>query len=207
MGEAAHPVAPPVAVTADPGRVVGLVGSSGYGLTRLGLTMLAPHARTGAVAVVDVRGWLCPLAAWEAGVDAERLVVVRCSDRARWGQVTAALLGGIAATYAEVPPGTDDRVLWRLAAIARSRSAALVLRTIRGGLPGGIAHLRIEGDGITWEGTKQGHGRLGRRRLIVRVTGKAVGGIERIIEVEDDGTDTVHVVPRLASAPAGRAVG
>ena len=108
MGEEAHPRCAPRGGHRRSGRVVGLVGSSGYGLTRLGLTMLAPHARTGAVAVVDVRGWLCPLAAWEAGVSAERLVVVRCSDRARWGQVTAALLGGIAATYAEVPPGTDD---------------------------------------------------------------------------------------------------
>ena len=37
----------------------------------------------------------------------------------------------------------------------------------------------------------------------MRVTGKAVGGIERIIEVEDDGTDTVHVVPRTGLC-AGR---
>ena len=42
------------------------------------------------------------------GSPPENLVVVRCPDRARWAQVTATLLEGLGAVYAEVPLG-DQR--------------------------------------------------------------------------------------------------
>ena len=66
--EAAAPEAfPRVVPGAEPGRVLGLVGPPGSGLTRLGLSLLADPARRGPVAVVDVRGWLCPPAAGRPG--------------------------------------------------------------------------------------------------------------------------------------------
>ena len=117
------PGAPPGLLAAQPGRVMGLEGPPGYGLTRLGLSMLSGHP--GTVAVVDVRGWLSPLAAWEAGVAPEDLVVVRCPQRERWAQVTAALLEGLGAVYAEVPPGINDQLLRRLGALARARRSAI----------------------------------------------------------------------------------
>ena len=49
----------PDLLTLQPGRVVGLVGSPGFGLTRLGLAMLAAPAITGPIAYLDVRGWFC----------------------------------------------------------------------------------------------------------------------------------------------------
>ncbi|MBS1196110.1 MAG: recA bacterial recombination protein [Actinobacteria bacterium] len=138
--EAAAPAALPRPVpVAEPGRVLGLVGPPGLGLTRLGLSLLADPARRGPVAVVDVRGWLCPPAAWEAGVPPERLVVVRCAEQGLWGRVTAALLEGLPAVYAEVPPGAAEVLLRRLGALARARRAALILRPLRGGLPSGLA--------------------------------------------------------------------
>lgn len=192
-------------VSAQPGRVMGLEGPPGSGLTRLGLSLLSEHP--GTVAVVDVRGWMSPLAAWEAGVAPENLVVVRCPDRVRWAQVTATLLEGLGAVYAEVPPGINDQLLRRLGALARSRRAALLLRPLRGGLPDGLAHLRLWGEAVAWEGTGAGHGRLVGRVLTLRAGGRRVGGVERHIEVEDDGTDALRVVPGLAVASSRRAAG
>ncbi|MCJ7725506.1 MAG: hypothetical protein MUP76_03860 [Acidimicrobiia bacterium] len=192
-------------LTAQPGRVMALEGPPGYGLTRLGFSMLSSHV--GAVAVVDVRGWLSPLAAWEAGVAPENLVMVRCPDRARWAQVTATLLEGFGAVYAEVPPGINDQLLRRLGALTRTRRAVLLLRPLRGGLPSGMAHLRLQGEAVAWVGAGAGHGRLAHRLLTLRAVGRGVGGVERRIEVEDDGTDTVRVVPGLAVAPTRRAAG
>jgi len=198
---------PPVSLGAEPGRVVGLVGPPGFGLTRLGLFMLAEASIRGEVAAVDVRGWLAPAAAWEAGVAADRFVVVRCSDRGLWPKVTAALMEGLGAVYAEVPPGVDEAVLRRLGALARSRRAALLLRPLRGGLPSGLAHLHLHAEAVAWTGVERGYGRLGQRRITLRAGGRAARGIDRVIEVEDDGTHALRVVSGLAAAPAGRAAG
>jgi len=200
-------VFPRVVPGAEPGRVLGLVGPPGSGLTRLGLSLLADAARRGPVAVVDVRGWLCPPAAWEAGVPPERLVVVRCPERELWGRVTAALLEGLPAVYAEVPAGAGEALLRRLGALARVRRAALILRPLRGELPSGLAHLNLVGEAVRWEGAGPGHGRITRRWLTLRAAGRGAGGIEQVLEVVDDGTDALRVVSRLAVAPAGRAAG
>lgn len=191
----------------QPGRVVGLVGSPGFGLTRVGLSMLAGSAITGTVAYLDVRGWLCPPAAWEAGIIPERLVVVRCGDPLKWGRVASTLLEGVQALYAEVPKGIKEAQLRKLGALARSRRAALILRPLRSDLPSGVAYLRLTAQEITWRGTDGGHGRLSSRRLVLEASGKAVQGMSRLIEVEDHGADALYLVSGLAAAPAGRAVG
>lgn len=167
--------------------MTGLIGFPGSGLTRLALSLLAIPARTGMVAVVDVRGWLCPVAAWEVGIDPERLVVIRCPDRATWPRVTAALIEGFPAVYAEVPAGITDADLRRLGALARSRRSALALRPVTGDLPGGVLHLRVEAEAVVWQGVDRGHGALLRRRLALRVSGKGARGITRTIEVDDEG--------------------
>jgi hypothetical protein len=198
--------APGIPLAAVPGRVLGLAGPPGSGLTRLGLG-LAAGAASGPVAVVDVRGWLCPLGAWESGIAPDRLVVVRCPDRDMWPRVTAALLDGLRSVYAEVPAGVPDQVLRRLGALARNRRAALVLRPLRGGLPGGLTHLHLTASGVTWDGTDAGHGRLTGRRLALSASGRGTGGIERTVEVEDDGTNPVRLVPGLATPARRRAAG
>jgi len=160
-----------------PGRIVGLEGPAGLGLTRLGLTLLAVPSQVGTVVMIDARGgWLSPLAAWEVGISPSRLVVVRCADRKIWAQVTAAVLAGVAAVYAEVPPGVDEHELRRLAALTRARKAGLALRPLRGPLPAGITHLRISAAGVAWEGPEQGHGHLHRRRMTLEVSGKSLPG-------------------------------
>jgi len=199
-------LAPDGLLALEPGRVVGLTGSVGTGMTRLGLSLMADVARRGPVAFVDVRGWLCPLSAWESGIQPDRLAVVRCNDSGRWPKVVAALLEGIPAVYAEVPIGIGDALLRRLGALTRNRRRSLLLRPMRGSLPSGLAHLRLEAQGIEWEGAgHDGHGRLTRRRLLVEASGKATGGIRRLIEIGggDDGENAVRVVPRVVPEHIG----
>jgi hypothetical protein len=190
-----------------PGRIVEMTGDPGTGLTRLGMRLLADHSHLGPVVALDARGWISPEAAWEVGVLPERLVVVRCPDPALWPKVAAALLEGVSAMYAEVPARIRDQDLRRLAALARARQAAVAMRPLDRGLPAGVAHLRLRAIGVTWEGADRGHGRLGRRRLVLEASGKGVAGIPRIVEVEDEGTDAVRLVSDVVFDPAGRAAG
>jgi hypothetical protein len=191
----------------QPGRVTELVGDPGSGLTRLGLRLLAPHSRLAPVVALDTRGWISPEAAWETGVEPDRLVVVRCDRSAMWAKVAAALLEGVRAMYAEVPAGVEDHDLRRLAALARARRVAVVMRPMSGGLPGGIAHLRLRAIGVTWEGADRGHGRLTRRRLVLEASGKGAAGTTMRFEVEDEGTDAVRLVSDVVVDQARRAVG
>ena len=191
----------------QPGRITELVGVPGAGLTRLGMRLLAAHSRIAPVVVMDSRGWISPAAAWETGVVAERLIVVRCDDPVLWPKTVAALLQGVKAVYAEVPTRVKDGDLRRLAALARARQVSVALRSMGHGLPGGVAHLRLRGLGVTWEGADRGHGRLKRRRLVLEASGKGVAGITRRIEVEDEGTDAVRVVSDVVVDQAGRALG
>lgn len=190
----------------QPGRITELVGVPGSGLTRLGLGLLADHSRVGPVVVLDTRGWISPGAAWETGVIPERLIVVRCGDSILWPRVTAALLEGVRAVYAEVPVSIRDHDLRRLAALVRARKTAVAMRSMVGGLPSGVAHLRIRALGVTWEGADRGHGRLRRRRLVLEASGKGAAGVLRRFEVEDEGTDDVRLVSDVVLDPGGRAV-
>ena len=194
-------------VQLQPGRIIELVGAPGAGLTRLGLRLLAAHSRVAPVVAWDTRGWISPEAAWETGVIAERLVVVRCDDHIVWPKVMAALLEGVRAVYAEVPSRARDQDLRRLAALARARQVAVAMRSMGAELPGGVSYLRLRAAGVTWEGTDRGHGRLTRRRLVIEATGKGAAGMARRFEVEDEGTDSVRVVSDVVVDQVGRATG
>jgi hypothetical protein len=186
----------------EPGQIAGLSGLPGSGLTRFGLALLAPYAAQGPLAFLDVRGWVSPQAAWELGIDPAQFVVVRTDDIVIWGRVVAMLLDGVRAVYAEIPKGVRDTTLRTLAAKARTRRTPLVLRPLDGKLPRGIANLQLDARDVVWEGTEQGHGRLLRRRSLFDASGKAMRGMERTIEVEDDGTNDLRVVPHLGTQTA-----
>lgn len=173
LAEKTFELAPYMALA--PGKILGLEGPAGLGLTRLGFMLLAAPSQVGTVVVIDARGgWVSPLAAWEVGVKPNRLVIVRCRERRLWPQVTAAVLEGVAAVFAEVPAGVGEHELRRLAALTRARKAGLALRLLQGRLPEGITHLRISCSGVSWEGPDRGHGRLGERRLALEVSGKSL---------------------------------
>jgi hypothetical protein len=169
--------------------------------------MLADHAGPGPVVYLDARGWLCPTAAWEVGMDPASLVIVRSHDPVSWAQAAAILVEGVGAIYAEVPHGVKERQLRSLAALARRRRLPLLLRPLRGHLPPGVVHLHLVAQSVEWYGTETGHGRLQHRRLVLQASGKAVQGRTLLVELEDHGTDVVRLVPGLAAASPGRAVG
>ncbi len=199
------PVVPVVGLS--PGRVVGLEGAVGLGLSRVGMSLLAEMPSLCRMVVVDVEGWFCPLAAWEVGLVPERLAIVRCGDTDRWPGVVAGLLDGFEVIYAEVPAGVGAAVLRRLGARARIRGAALVLYS-PSGFPPGVVWLRVRAVQVVWVGIGEGgSGCLDRRVLVLELSGKGVGGRRLMVEVEDDGTGPVRVVSRLAAAQTGRSVG
>jgi hypothetical protein len=191
----------------QPGRVIELAGVPGTGLTRLGLRLLAPPSLVGTVVALDSRGWISPEAAWETGVLPENLVIVRCDQAQIWPKVAAALLEGVRALYAEVPAGTKDQDLRRLAALARARKVSVAMRPLGDGLPSGVAHLRLRALGVTWEGADRGHGQLKRRRLVLEASGKGASGVSRRFEVEDEGSDVVRLVSDVVVGETRRAVG
>jgi len=191
----------------EPGRIIGLVGHPGFGLTRVGLSLLAAQAGRNSIAYLDVRGWLCPVAAWESGVDPDQLVIVRCNDPVRWGRALTALLEGVGWIYAEIPRGVKEAQLRRIASLVRSRRSSLILRPVQGDLPSGVAFLRLQAREVEWEGTAAGHGRLTIRSISFTASGKATRGMSRQIDLEDNGTDALRVVSGLAVAPPGRAAG
>ena len=166
----------------SPGKIVGLEGPAGWGLTRLGLSLLAAPSQVGTVVVIDVRGWFSPSAAWQVGVNRNRLVVVRCAESRLWPRVTAAVLEGVAAVYAEMPAGVGESDLRRLAALTRARKAGLALRPLRGTIPPGITHMRVKGSGVDWIGPEQGHGRLLERQLSMEISGKSMPLRELLFE-------------------------
>jgi len=186
------------------GATVALDAPPGFGLTRLALVMMA-ELTEGPVVAVDARGWLAPPAGWEVGIDPDRLVVVRCAEPLRWSRAVAALLDGFDVVHAEIPDRIGATTIRRLAARARARRTTLLLRPLAGTVPAGVAQLRLEGVRVRWEGVDGGHGRLRRRLLTVRASGKAMGGIPRMLEIEDEGTNTLRVLPGLGAAATGRA--
>ncbi len=190
-----------------PGQVTELLGIPGTGLTRFGLRLLAAPSQVAPVVALDTKGWISPVAAWEAGVVPDNLVIVRCDQPGIWPKVAAALLEGVRALYAEVPATAKEQDLRRLAALARARKVAVAMRPMGRGLPSGVSHLRLRALGVTWEGTDQGHGRLGRRRLMLEASGKGASGMTRRFEVEDEGSDVVRVVSDVVVGEARRAVG
>ena len=121
--------------------------------------------------------------------------------------MTAAPPHAVPAPSAEVPASINSQNLRRLAALARARRTAVAMRSMGTGLPPGVAHLRLRAIGVTWEGADKGHGRLGRRRLVLEATGKGAAGMRRRFEVDDEGTDDVHLVSDVVLDQVGPAVG
>jgi hypothetical protein len=183
-----------------------LSGEPGLGMTRLGLVMLSGYTG-GTVAYLDVRGWLSPVAAWEAGIEPDRLVIARCGEVVQWGRAAAALLDGATAVLAEVPVGAKETSIRKLAALARNRGTPLLLHPIGSGVPAGVAHLTLIAHETAWSGAGDGHGRIEQRKIRITASGKAMKGMTRTIEMEDDGSNALRVVSGVAAAKTRSATG
>jgi hypothetical protein len=158
------------------GSTVAVSGIPGSGSTTVALTLAAAATSAGEwAAVVDLggtdRGGLGARAAAEAGVDLDRLAVVRSTPADRWGAVVAALLDGVTLVVAAVPPRLRLGDARRLVARARERSAVLVAF---GDWPVEAA-VRIRTSPGPWCGLGAGSGLLERRDLHVEVETKGRG--------------------------------
>lgn len=162
------------------------VSVSGSGATSLALALATGPAEAGSwVAVVGVPsiGWV---AAAEAGLPFERLVVVDEPPADRWSTVVAALVGAFDVIL--VAPRHRVRLAdaRRLASRARERGSVFVQlpgsvatstsrsngHTRRAGQPGLESDIRLHVDDQQWVGLGDGHGHLQARRVEVSASGR-----------------------------------
>ena len=154
------------------GSTVAIGGLLGSGATTVAFTLAAAATAAGEwAAVVDPYGTLGARAAVEAGVELDRLAVVRRAPPDRWGAVVAALLDGITVVVAAVPPRVRLGDARRLVARARERGAVLVAF---GAWPVEAA-VRVHTGPSQWRGLEPGLGLLDTRDLNVRVEAKGRG--------------------------------
>ena len=165
-------------------QVDGLVGA-----TSMALAVAAGPTRAGSwVACVgaDELGWA---AAAEAGVDMDRLVVVRTPPES-WATVAAALVDAfdvVLCGFDRAPSMVESR---RLQARARERGAVLV---VVGGLRGGVGPARRGWPGAAdlgltvvearWQGLGDGWGNLRSRLVTVEISGRREAGRPRRVEL------------------------
>jgi hypothetical protein len=154
------------------GSTVAVDGVLGSGSTTIALSFAAAATAAGEwAAVVDPYGTLGARAAADAGVELDRLAVVRRAPPDRWGAVVAALLDGITVVVAAVPPHVRLGDARRLVARARERGAVLVAF---GAWPVEAA-IRVHTGPGQWRGLGPGLGLLEARDLNVRVEAKGRG--------------------------------
>jgi hypothetical protein len=154
------------------GSTIAVDGWPGSGSTTVAMTLAAAATSAGEwAAVVDPDGTLGARAAAEAGVELERLAVVRRVPPDRWGAVVAALLDGMTVVVTAVPPHVRFGDARRLVARARERGAVLVAF---GTWPVEAA-VRVHTSPSQWRGLGVGYGLLEARDLNVRVEAKGRG--------------------------------
>jgi hypothetical protein len=144
-----------------------LVG--GLGSTSLALALVAQASEEGAWTVAVGLPSLGPLAALEAGVALDRLVLVPHPGEA-WATVLASCIEAFDVVLVQPPSRARTADVRRLE--ARNREGGSVLVALRR-WPG--SHdLRVHGTSAAWSGTEDGHGHLRARRLELEVDGRRV---------------------------------
>ncbi len=141
------------------------------------VTLAAGASAAGAWCAVVGMPQLGVLAAADAGVDVDRLLLVP-DPGSRWPQVVAALLDGCELVLLWPPARPSAQVTRRLAAHARRSGGALV---VVGGVAGGWegANLWLRVTRPQWIGIGAGHGRLRGRRVQVVAGGRGSGARPR----------------------------
>jgi hypothetical protein len=167
------------------------------GATSLALALVAEASRTGSwLAAVGLPS-LGLVAADEAGLALERLVMVAAPERSTWGGVVAALVDGFDLLLLHAGRGgvrpTDAR---KLVARARERGAVLVQLGPGWGTEADVA---LEVTDARWEGPDAGHGHLRARRVVVAGGGRGAAARPKRVELWLPGPDG-HVAPAAPTA-------
>jgi hypothetical protein len=159
------------------GSTVSVTATGVGGGTSLALALVAAASQAGSWAAAVGLPSLGLVAAEEAGIALERLVLVAAPERSAWGSVVAALVDGfdvllLHATRGGVRP-VDAR---KLVARARERGAVLVQLG-----PGweSEADLSLRIAAARWEGLDDGYGHLLARRVTLEVGGRGAAARPR----------------------------
>ena len=184
-----------VAITAD-----GVGGS-----TSLALALVAEASRTGAwLAAVGLPS-LGLVAADEAGLALERVVLVAAPERSAWGGVVAALVDGFDLLLLHARRGgvrpVDAR---KLVARARERGAVLVQLGPGWESEADVALRIVE---ARWEGPDDGYGHLEARRIVVEATGRRAARPKQVELWLPAADAVVAPAPARPAAPPAAAPG
>lgn len=159
------------------GSTVSVTATGVGGGTSLALALVAEASRAGSwMAAVGLPS-LGLVAADEAGVALERLVLVRAPERSTWGSVVAALVDGFDLLLLHAGRGgvrpVDARKL-----VARARERGTVLVQLGPGWEG-EADLSLRIVDARWEGLDHGYGHLLARRITLEVSGRGAAARPR----------------------------
>ena len=157
------------------------------GATSLALALVAEASRAGSwLAAVGLPS-LGLVAADEAGVALERLVMVAAPERAAWGGVVAALVDGFDLLLLHATRGGVRQVDARRL-VARARERGTVLVQLGPGW-GSEADVALQVTEARWEGLDDGHGHLRARRVVVAGSGRGAAARPRRAELWLPGPD------------------
>jgi hypothetical protein len=196
LGERIRPVALarehllPVAAPFEPllplaglrrGSTVSITAAGVGGGTSLALSLVAEASRAGSwMAAVGLPS-LGLVAAEEAGVALERLVMVAAPERSAWGSVVAALVDGFDLLLLHTGR-TGVRQVDARKLVARARERGTVLVQLGPGWEG-EADLALRIVEARWEGLDDGYGHLLARRVTLEVTGRGAAARPRRSEL------------------------
>lgn len=150
------------------------VAVGGRAASSLALATLAGPSRAGAWCAVVGLPSLGLVAAAEAGIALDRLVLVAGPEAGEWATITAALLDALDVVLTRPPVRVRTADARRLAARARERGSVLVTT---GGWDG--PDVRLTGEAGEWQGLGEGHGHLVCRRVEVVGGGRGAAARER----------------------------
>lgn len=183
------------------------VATAGVAATSLGLALAGPVTRTGSWVAVVGLAELGLLAAAEAEVDLERVLLVAEPAPEAWASVVASLLDAVEVVLVRPSRPVPAGVQRRLAARARDRGSVLLQ-------VGGATSAWSQGPDLvvtasagSWSGLGSGHGRLRARRVTVSVTGRRGADRPRRAELWLPGPDGRIAPVEAAPAPDPVAVG
>jgi hypothetical protein len=174
------PVLPPLAGLFPGGglqRGSTIVVSGGPGAFSLAMAVVAAASATGSWCAFAGVGDFGAVAAFEVGIDLERLSLVPSLGVA-WAEVTAALLDGVDLVVLRPPFPPRPTMVRRLVARARERRSVLVVLPDRAGWPE-HPDLCLTVAPLRWDGAGKGDGYLRRRHLVVTATGRRGAGRPR----------------------------
>jgi hypothetical protein len=189
-----HPALAPL--LPEPGLRRGtVVGVHGVAATSLALVLAAAPSAAGSwVGVLGLPG-LGLLAAAEAGVALERLLLVAAPPLDTWPTVAATLLDGVDVVLARSPRGVRGADVRRLQARVRERGAVVCL--VGASEPFEV-DVTLTAVTATWHGLEQGAGHLRARQITVEAAGRRASSRPRRAALwlpDEGGTVELAVTP------------